>query len=241
MFVWQNDVGFMDEDCLVVNVWTPGINDNKKRPVMVWVHGGGYSFGSSQELKSYDGEKLASDGDVVVVSFNHRLNALGFLNLSEFGEDYATSGNVGMTDIVFLLKWVRDNIGNFGGDPGNVTIMGQSGGGGKVGTLMAMPSAQGLFHRASIHSGSILRVGDPELSLGLTHAFLAELEISKTNLDRLRTLTWQQIAKAAYDVQQHRRSTLSHGPALDARTWTARRFHTRCGIRRHPRLALTCR
>jgi para-nitrobenzyl esterase len=218
MFVWQQDVGYMDEDCLVANAWTPGINDNKKRPVMVWVHGGGYSFGSSQELKSYDGEMLARDGDVVVVSFNHRLHALGFLNLSEFGGDYATSGNVGMTDIVFLLKWVRDNIGNFGGDPGNVTIMGQSGGGGKVGTLMAMPSAQGLFHRASIHSGSILRVGDPDLSLGLTHAFLAELEISKTNLDKLRTLTWQEIAKAASDVQQHRRSASSHGPALDART-----------------------
>ena len=218
MFVWQNDVGFMDEDCLVANVWTPGINDNRKRPVMVWVHGGGYSFGSSQELKSYDGEMLARDGDVVVVSFNHRLNALGFLNLSEFDGDYAASGNVGITDIVFLLKWVRDNIGNFGGDPGNVTIMGQSGGGGKVGTLMAMPSAQGLFHRASIHSGSILRVGDPELSLGLTHACLSELEISKTSLDKLRTLPWQEIVKAANDVQQHRRSTLSRGPALDART-----------------------
>jgi len=218
MFVWQNDVGLMDEDCLVVNVWTPGINDNKKRPVMVWVHGGGYSFGSSQELKSYDGEKLASDGDVVVVSFNHRLNALGFLNLSELGEDYATSGNVGMTDIVFLLKWVRDNIGNFGGDPGNVTIMGQSGGGGKVGTLMAMPSAQGLFHRASIHSGSILRVGDPDSSLELTHALLAKLQIANTNLDKLRTLSWQEIVNAANEVQQHRRGTLSHGPALDART-----------------------
>lgn len=218
MFVWQNDVGYMDEDCLVANIWTPEINDNKKRPVMVWVHGGGYSFGSSQELKSYDGEMLARDGDVVVVSFNHRLNALGFLNLSEFGGNYATSGNIGMTDIVFLLKWVRDNIGKFGGDPGNVTIMGQSGGGGKVGTLMAMPSAQGLFHRASIHSGSILRVSDPELSLELTHAFLAKFQISKANLDKLQTLTWQEIAKAAYDVQLHRRNALSHGPALDART-----------------------
>jgi para-nitrobenzyl esterase len=217
MFIYQNDLGYMDEDCLVANVWTPGINDNKKRPVMVWVHGGGYSFGSCQELKSYEGEMLARDGDVVVVSFNHRLNALGFLNLSEFGGDYATSGNVGMTDIVFLLKWVRDNIGTFGGDPGNVMIMGQSGGGGKVGTLMAMPSAQGLFHRASIHSGSILRVGDPELSLGLTHALLSELEIPRTNLDKLRTLAWQEIVNAAGDVQRRHRSALSHRPVLDAR------------------------
>jgi para-nitrobenzyl esterase len=152
MFVWQNEVGFMDEDCLVANVWTPGISGNRRRPVM-WAHGGGYSFGSSEELKSCDGEMLARDGDVVVVSFNHRLNALGFLNPSEFGRDYATSGNIGMPDIVFLLKW-RDNIGDFGRDPGNVTIMGQSGGGGKVGTLMAMPLAQGPFHRAPIHGRS---------------------------------------------------------------------------------------
>jgi para-nitrobenzyl esterase len=218
MFIWQMDVGYMDEDCLVANVWTPGINYDKRRPVMVWVHGGGYSWGSSQELKSYDGEMLARDGDVVVVSFNHRLNALGFLNLSEFGGSYAHSGNVGMTDIVFLLKWVRDNIANFGGDPGNVTIMGQSGGGGKVGTLMAMPSAKGLFHKASIHSGSLLRVGDPDLSLGITHALLAKLDISKTNLDKLRTLAWQEIVNAAGDVQRRHSSALSHGPVLDARS-----------------------
>jgi para-nitrobenzyl esterase len=217
MFIWQMDVGFMDEDCLVANVWTPGINDGKARPVIVWVHGGAYSWGSSQELKSYDGEMLARDGDVVVVSFNHRLNALGFLNLSEFGGSYANSGNVGMTDIVLLLKWVRDNIANFGGDPGNVTIVGQSGGGGKVGTLMAMPSAQGLFHKAAIHSGSIPRVGDRDLSLGITHALLAKLEISKANLDKLRTLAWQEIVYAAGDVQRRHRSASSHGPVLDAR------------------------
>jgi para-nitrobenzyl esterase len=127
-----------------------------------------------------------------------------------------------MTDIVFLLKRVRDNIGAFGGDPGNVMIMGQSGGGGKVGTLMAMPSAQGLFHRASIHSGSILRVGDPNMSLGLTHALLAELEIARTNLDKLRTLAWQEIVNAAGDVQRRHRSALSNRLVLDARNlvWT---------------------
>jgi para-nitrobenzyl esterase len=201
-FVYQQDLGYFDEDCLVANVWTPGINDNKKRPVMVWVHGGGFASGSCQELRSYDGTMLSRDGDVVVVSFNHRLNAFGFLNLSEFGPEYAGSGNVGMTDIVFLLKWVRDNIANFGGDPANVTIMGQSGGGAKVGTLMAMPSAKGLFHKASIHSGSTLRVGDPEASLGMAHAFLAKLEISKANADKLRTVSWQEMVKAVGDLQR---------------------------------------
>ncbi|HMX28331.1 MAG TPA: carboxylesterase family protein, partial [Blastocatellia bacterium] len=134
MFDW--DDGRPGEDCLLVNVWTPGVNDNKKRPVMVWIHGGGFTAGSGQELKSYDGENLSKRGDVVVVSLNHRLGVLGFLNLAEFGERYAKSGNVGQLDLVAALEWVRDNIGNFGGDAGNVTIFGQSGGGAKVSTLM---------------------------------------------------------------------------------------------------------
>src|SRR5690242_2242257 len=155
MFEW--DDGQPGEDCLRVNVWTPGINDNRKRTVMFWIHGGGYSAGSGQELKSYDGENLARRGDVVVVSVNHRLNSLGYLNLAEYGERWAASANVGMLDLVASLEWVRDNIGDFGGDRNSVTIFGQSGGGSKVGVLMAMPSAKGLFHKGIVESGSSLR------------------------------------------------------------------------------------
>src|SRR5271170_6713127 len=157
MFSW--DDGVPSEDCLRLNIWSPGINDGAKRAVMVWLHGGGYSAGSGQELLSYDGENLSRRGDVVVVTLNHRLNALGYLNLSQYGDRYASSANVGMLDIVAALEWVRDNIGSFGGDPKTVTIFGQSGGGGKVGTLMAMPSAKGLFHRAIVESGSMLQIG----------------------------------------------------------------------------------
>jgi len=128
MFEW--DDGIPGEDCLRVNVWTPGINDNRKRPVMVWLHGGGFSAGSGQELKSYDGENLSKRGDVVVVTLNHRLNIFGYLNLAAYGEGYASAANVGQLDLVAALEWVRDNIAGFGGDPGNVTIFGQSGGGG---------------------------------------------------------------------------------------------------------------
>ena len=137
MFSW--DDGVQGEDCLRINLWTPGINDGKKRPVMVWLHGGGFEAGSGQELKSYDGENLARRGDVVVVSLNHRLNVLGYLNLAQFGDRYAPSANAGMLDIVAALEWVRDNIAGFGGDPKTVTIFGQSGGGGKVSVLMGMP------------------------------------------------------------------------------------------------------
>jgi para-nitrobenzyl esterase len=172
LFSW--DDGIPGEDCLRVNVWTPGINDNKKRPVMVWLHGGGFQAGSGQELPSYDGENLAKRGDVVVVSLNHRLGLLGYLNLAEIGgAKYASAANVGNLDLVAALEWVRDNIANFGGDPGNVTIFGQSGGGGKVSSLMAMPSAKGLFHKAIVQSGSGLRMVRPETSAKVAAAVLA--------------------------------------------------------------------
>jgi para-nitrobenzyl esterase len=147
-------VGQMGEDCLVLNVWTPGLNDNAKRPVMVWLHGGGFFSGSGDHIPYYEGASLARTGDVVVVSVNHRLGVFGYLYLEGLcGEKYAGSGNAGMLDIVQALKWVRDNITVFGGDPGNVTIFGESGGGGKVATLQAMPAARGLFHRAISQSG----------------------------------------------------------------------------------------
>lgn len=202
-FMFQWDDGQPSEDCLCVNVWTPGINDNRKRPVMVWIHGGGFSAGSGQALRAYDGEALARRGDVVVVTINHRLNVFGFLNLAEVGgSDFASSGNVGMVDLVSVLEWVRDNIANFGGDPGNVTIMGQSGGGAKVSILLSMPSAQGLFHKASIHSGSALRVAEPEGSLELAKAVLAELNVSAANFEQIYTVPTDQLLAAAIRVQR---------------------------------------
>ena len=157
-FAMHWDDGYPDEDCLRVNVWTSRIKADAKMPVMVWLHGGGFSEGSSQEQAGYDGTNLARNQGVVVVSLNHRLNALGYLDLSAYGAKYAYSGNVGMLDIVKALEWVKKNIAAFGGDPGNVTLFGQSGGGGKVSTLMAMPSAKGLFHKAIVQSGSIFNL-----------------------------------------------------------------------------------
>ena len=171
-FNWND--GFPDENCLRVNIWTPGINDGKKRPVMVWLHGGGYSSGSGQELPSYDGASLARKGDVVVVTLNHRLNVLGFLDLSAFGEKYAASGNAGLLDLVAALQWVQNNVEAFGGDASNVTIFGQSGGGGKVSTLLATPYAAGLFHKAVVQSGSMLRTMDQKWSAKIGEAAVAE-------------------------------------------------------------------
>ena len=150
------------EDCLVLNVWTPALNDNRRRPVMVWCHGGGFSTGSGSSPIT-EGEALARRGDVVVVTLNHRLNVMGFTFLEDAGgSEFAGSGDAGMLDIVHALGWVRDNISRFGGDPGNVTVFGQSGGGRKVATLLAMPAARGLFHRAIAMSGSQVRSGTRE-------------------------------------------------------------------------------
>jgi len=140
------------EDCLVMNVWTPALRDGRKRPVLLWLHGGGFRGGSGSS-PSNDGINLARRGDVVVLTINHRLNVMGLANLSEFHPDFKASGVAGMLDIVQALKWVRENIAKFGGDPDTVMIFGQSGGGRKCETLLAMPSAKGLFHRAALESG----------------------------------------------------------------------------------------
>ena len=151
-FLQDWDDGYMSEDMLKLNVWTPSLTG--KRAVMVYFHGGGFAFGSAYELPSHEGAQMARHHDVVQVSVNHRLNVLGFLDVSEVGgAEYADSANVGLTDLVAALKWVRENIANFGGDPDKVMIYGQSGGGSKVTCLMAMPSAAGLFHRAAAQSG----------------------------------------------------------------------------------------
>ena len=198
-FTMHWDDGFHDEDCLRVNIWTGGIHDGKKRPVMVWLHGGGFREGSGQELICYDGTNLARDHGVVVVSLNHRLNVLGFLDLSAFGAKYAHSGNLGMMDIVKALEWVRDNIANFGGDPANVTIFGQSGGGGKVSTLMAMPSAKGLFSKAIVESGSITNLLSPKYSRRIGAATVANLGLTPSRIEDIATVPYDKLL-AAYDA-----------------------------------------
>ena len=183
-FIADWNDGRPGEDCLAVNVWSRRLDAKARRPVLVWLHGGGYTSGSSHELPSYDGSRLAAQG-LVFVSLNHRLGTLGFLDLSPHGATYEQSGNVGMLDIVHALRWVRDNIEVFGGDPERVTIAGQSGGGGKVSTLMAMPEAKGLFHRAIVMSGSFQPALPPTQSRALADAVLRELSITPSTLASL--------------------------------------------------------
>ncbi|MGB9408895.1 MAG: carboxylesterase/lipase family protein [Terracidiphilus sp.] len=228
LFSWND--GVANEDCLRLNIWSQAVNDGKKRPVMVWLHGGGYTMGSGNELLSYDGENLARRGDVVIVSINHRLNVLGYLNLASFGHQYADSANAGMLDIVAALTWVRDNIANFGGDPGAVTIFGQSGGGGKVTALMAMPAAQGLFHRAIVQSGSILQGATQEASTRHAAALLKQLGLTPSNVDKLQSVPIDRLEQAAAAITRmgppssgvidflHTGSLLGWSPVVDGDT-----------------------
>jgi para-nitrobenzyl esterase len=200
------------EDCLTVNVFTPGL-DNKPRPVMVWMHGGGFSAGSGNFLL-YDGTNLAKKEDVVVVSVNHRLNIFGFLHLADIGGDkWAESTNVGIQDLVASLRWVRDNIENFGGDPERVTIFGQSGGGGKTTTLMAMPSAEGLFHRSIAQSGSAFRGTTADDASDGAERFLAKLGLRTNQLDELQKFDFREIQAAYYSEPEIPR--LGSGPVID--------------------------
>jgi para-nitrobenzyl esterase len=193
----------VSEDCLRLNVFTPALKDGKKRPVMFWIHGGGYTNGNAIEHDGYNGENLARSGDVVFVSINHRLGPLGYCNLAGVGgSKYAASGNVGQLDIVAALEWVRDNIANFGGDPGNVTIMGQSGGGAKVCVLAAMPSAKGLFHKAVVLSGASVRAGDKTMAEKLGSYVLAEAGLQAGEIDKLQQLPWKQYYEIATKAQR---------------------------------------
>lgn len=206
-FAFHWDDGFAGEDCQRLNIWTQASkNDGRKRPVMVWLHGGGYSAGSGQELPSYDGANLARRGDVVVVTINHRLNVLGFLDLSAYGEKYAHSGNVGLLDIVAALRWVNQNIEQFGGDKNNVTIFGQSGGGGKVSTLLATPSAKGLFHKAIVQSGSMLRTMTQKYSRRIAAAVMTNLGLKASEIDSLQHVPYDVLLaagdKAVADVRK---------------------------------------
>ncbi len=182
----------VSEDCLRLNVVTPATKDGKKRPVLFWIHGGGFSNGNGIEQDGYNGENFARLGDVVFCSINHRLGPLGYCDLAAVGGDrFAASGNVGMLDIVAALEWVRDNIANFGGDPDNVTIMGQSGGGAKVCTLSAMPSAKGLFHKAVVESGASLRMGEKALCEKLGAYVLAEAGLTAAEVGKLQEMPWK--------------------------------------------------
>jgi para-nitrobenzyl esterase len=195
-FAQQHDFGYMNENCQNLNVWTPDINNDTKHPVMVWLHGGGYTAGSSRELPTYDGLNLSKTTGVVVVSVNHRLNVLGFLDLSGVSDKYKYSANVGMLDLVAALEWVHNNIANFGGDPGNVTVFGQSGGGGKVGTLMYMPSARGLFHKGIMESGAAGTLQEKSYTRQIGFAILEELGIIPTEVEKLKDIPHDKLLAA---------------------------------------------
>ena len=203
----------MGEDCLNLNVFTPALGAGN-RPVMVWLHGGGFSGGSGNWLL-YDGTNLARKEDVVVVSVTHRLNLFGFLYLADLGagDRWARSSNMGMLDIVAALGWIRDNIAAFGGNPGNVTVFGQSGGGSKVTTLMAMPSAKGLFHRAIAMSGAQVRGATRENATRAAEQYLAKLGLTSKQLDRLQQMPWRQLQDAFF--RQPRTQGLAGGPVVD--------------------------
>ncbi|HKL90919.1 MAG TPA: carboxylesterase family protein [Allomuricauda sp.] len=202
-FVFDHDWGYTSEDCLRLNIWTPSIDDTKKRPVLFWMHGGGFTAGSSQELPSYDGENLSNKEDVVVVSINHRLNILGFLDLSTYDEKYKHTPNNSMLDIVAALDWVKANISNFGGDPNNITIFGQSGGGAKVNTLMAMPRAKGLFHKTINQSGSFRgSLSKKETTRAIAAEVLNQLSLSEDQVDSLQTIPFDKLSAAGTTALQ---------------------------------------
>jgi para-nitrobenzyl esterase len=238
-FLQDWDDGYMSEDMLKVNVWTPGLTG--KRPVMVYFHGGGFSFGSSYELPSHEGAQMARNHNVVQVSVNHRLNILGFLDVSEIGGPaYQDSVNVGMTDLVASLEWVRDNIANFGGDPSTVMIYGQSGGGSKVTCLMGMPSAAGLFHRASVQSGGGGNPPSGEQSKSLSRLLMSELGLPQNDIASLQKMEWSKLVAAgnAAIIKANAGNSASAGPGsapgamprvgwgptLDGRVVTVRSF-----------------
>jgi para-nitrobenzyl esterase len=192
---WANKPGGTGEDCLVLNIWTPALKDGGKRAVMFSIHGGGFTTGTSHN-PVFDGRALARMGDVVVVTINHRLGALGYLHLGDLAPEFAQSGVAGMMDIVAALEWAHDNIENFGGDPGKVMIFGQSGGGSKVCHLMAMPSAKGLFHRAAIQSGAAIRSGTRENAARNAERVLAQLGLPKARFRELQEAPYEMIVGA---------------------------------------------
>jgi para-nitrobenzyl esterase len=201
MIHWDYQPGGMGEDCLNLNVWTPGLKDGAKRPVLVCFHGGGFTTGSSNAL-GYDGAQLARFGDVVVVCVNHRLAAFGYTQLADLGApaEFASAGVAGIMDLTASLEWVRDNIENFGGNPNNVMIFGQSGGGAKTTSMLATPAAKGLFHRAAVQSGSMLKFVPRDRATASAEALLKQLEIPKSRIADLQKISWQQLLEAQVAV-----------------------------------------
>lgn len=196
------------EDCLYLNVWSRQLDSSARKPVMVWIHGGGFSSGSSIEQLAYEGGSLAEYGDVVVVSVNHRLNILGYLDLSAYGAEYENSGCAGIADLVEALKWVKTNIAAFGGDPDNVTVFGQSGGGGKIQVLLQTPAAEGLFHKAILQSG-VIDFGPnptPDGHRKMVAAIIDKLGISADNISALETVPFKQLVDAYNEVAPALRS-----------------------------------
>jgi para-nitrobenzyl esterase len=214
----------MGEDCLVLNIWTPGVGAGAKRPVMVWLHGGGYTSGSGGFV-CYDGTQLAKKHDVVAISLNHRLTVLGYLYLAGIGgEKYANSSNLGNLDIVAALGWIRDNIALFGGDPNNVTIYGQSGGGGKVSSLMAMPAAKGLFHRAIVQSGAAVKGVPRDTANKSTEMFLAKLNLKPDQVNQLETMSIDQLLQATTPAGMPGGPGLALAPVVDGHSLPADPF-----------------
>ncbi|WAH64619.1 carboxylesterase/lipase family protein [Xanthomonas hortorum] len=207
------------EDCLFLNVWTPGLHDGGKRPILFYIHGGGYTTGSGSD-PLYDGVRLCKRGDVVVITVNHRLNLFGYLSLAQLGDtSFADSGNAGQLDLIQALQWGRQHAAEFGGDAGNVTVFGQSGGGAKIATLMAMPAARGLFHRAWTMSGQQVTVAGPRAATQRAQLLLDALKLAPGALARIRTLPSEQLLAAAQvrDPSRVENSALYFGPVLDAR------------------------
>ncbi len=228
---WPNNYGtFADhwnyydvsEDCLYLNLWTPALKDGKKRPVLVWLHGGGFTNGSGIEQDGYHGENISKYGDIIFVSINHRLGPIGFSDLSAIGgEKYKDSGNVGMLDIIFALEWVRDNIANFGGDAGNITIMGQSGGGSKVSTVATMPAAKNLIHKAVALSGSTIGASNQDITQKIGEYILKEAGLKKDQVDKLQEIPWREYldiadrAATKYFKESGAQSRRTFGPVAD--------------------------